>query len=122
MTADLGGSRLLYLPALAVGLFCGLLVEGCGTEIRSNWLSSGLLIPICCVKHNLLIRCEVALVAQRSRRAAVVEIGSHRRYPACRILGMAYFFCATDSRIRSVEFAASDKGTYLRGAGRAVGR
>ncbi len=80
MTADLAGSRVLYLPVLAIALFWGLVVQGCPRKVPQLALSAGLLIfQFAALTHNLLTWREVAFLAQRTCRAAAIQIGNDDR-------------------------------------------
>lgn len=80
MTADLAGSRVLYLPVLGIGLFWGMVVQGCEQRIAQVTLSVALLIfQFAALTHNLLTWREIAFLAQRTCRAAAMQIGSDDR-------------------------------------------
>lgn len=77
MTADLAGSRVLYLPVLAIALFWGLVIQGCAETAAQVALSTGLLIfQFAALTHNLLTWREAAFLAQRTCRDAAIQIGS----------------------------------------------
>jgi hypothetical protein len=80
MTADLAGSRVLYLPVLGIGLFGGLLVEGCKGRLAQVALSIGLLaFQVAALVHNLLTWREVAFLAQQTCRSAAMQIENDDR-------------------------------------------
>lgn len=67
MTADLAGSRVLYLPVLGIALFWAILLGGCKPGFMRAVLASGLLLfHLATLCHNLLIWREVAFLSQRT--------------------------------------------------------
>jgi hypothetical protein len=80
MTADLAGSRVLYLPLIGMALFWAVLVEGCQWKGVQIAVSTGLLLfQFSALIHNLLTWREVAFLAQRTCRAAAEQIGADER-------------------------------------------
>jgi hypothetical protein len=80
MTSDLTGSRVLYLPVLAIALFWGLIIQGCAQTAAQVALGAGLLIfQFAALTHNLLTWREAAFLAQRTCRDAAIQIGNDDR-------------------------------------------
>ncbi len=80
MTADLAGSRVLYLPVLGLALFWGISLEGCKPSLTRTLLTVGLLsfhvIALC---HNLLIWRQVAFLSQNTCRTLGADLASDPR-------------------------------------------
>lgn len=74
MTADLAGSRVLYLPVLGLALFWGLLVQGCERASTRSLLAAALLLfQLAALTHNLITWRNVAFLAQRICRDFAAE-------------------------------------------------
>lgn len=80
MTADLAGSRVLYLPVLGLSFFWALLAQGCERARIQLPLSAALLLfQLAALTHNLLTWRQVAFLAQRTCRSIAAETASDDR-------------------------------------------
>jgi hypothetical protein len=80
MTADLSGSRVLYLPLLGMALFWCVVVQGIEKWMPQIALSSALLFfQAAALIHNLWTWREVAFLAQRVCRMAAMQLDQDDR-------------------------------------------
>jgi hypothetical protein len=71
MTADLAGSRVLYLPMIGVAFFWAVLIQSCERAPVPLLLTIGLLMfQVGALLHNLSTWRQAAFLAQNTCRAA----------------------------------------------------